>query len=58
MGLSNAAYWWGWVSIGLVSSFLISNVLILSGYIYGFSFFTNTPYLILLMLFVFYSQAI
>lgn len=58
MGMSHNAYWLGWFTNGVLYTLIISNVMIFSGYLYDFDFFTKTPYLILLMLFWFYSMSI
>ena len=57
MGMSNTAFWLSWSATALLFSFIVSNLLILSGFICSFDVFTSCPYEILVILFTTYSFA-
>lgn len=55
IGVSATAFWFSWFLVALFFSFMTTNSLILSGYLFQFDLFLKTSYLILLALFLAYS---
>lgn len=45
MGVSNSEFWVSWLVTAVLLVFTQTNVQILSGYLFSFDFFLNTPYL-------------
>lgn len=45
IGVSQVAFWLSWGLVALILCLLSSNALILSGYLFQFDLFTNTPYM-------------
>lgn len=53
IGCSNTAYWVSWIITGIFFSALMAVLMHLTGYLFGFSVFVNTPfYVIFLLIFV------
>jgi hypothetical protein len=52
MGLRSMAFWTSWAIYGIVFSFVISLLLSIVGHAAGFQFFTNTNFLVPVLLYV------
>jgi len=50
IGCSNAAFWISWVITGIVFSIAMTLMMIISGFAFGFDFFTLTPFYVLFMI--------
>jgi ABC-type multidrug transport system ATPase subunit len=55
IGMRSSTYWITWYITGLIFTLIVTNSLILCSYICSFSVFINTPYLIMVVLFTFFS---
>lgn len=51
MGMYSSTYWSSWLTKGFCTALLSSNILTIVGIMSGFDTFTNTPYLILIIVF-------
>ena len=51
IGVSSISFWISWFIIAVIFAFLNTNSLILSGYIFGFDVFIQTPYFLMFFLF-------
>ena len=56
IGVSASAFWISWFIIALIFSFLATNSLILSAFLFNFDVFIQTPYFIMLNLFVLFTM--
>ena len=55
IGLSDFAYWSSWIITAVFYAFIVSLVTLISGYLFQFTFFTKTPFVIVFMLFFSFS---
>jgi hypothetical protein len=55
MGLKSSAFWASWLAYGLAFCFATTMVLTLSGWIAGFTFFTNTNFFVPVLLFTMFG---
>ena len=53
IGVSASAFWLSWFILAFFFSFMTTNSLILSGYLFQFDIFIKTPYLVLLLVFLY-----
>jgi len=55
MGFSNKAYWLSWFITGLILNVVTSFLIIVSCYALQFELFTDTPFVVMFALFVFFG---
>jgi ABC-type multidrug transport system ATPase subunit len=55
IGVSATSFWLSWFLVAFFFSFMTTNSLILSGYMFQFSVFLRTPYLVMFALFMTYT---
>ena len=55
IGVSALSFWLSWFLVALFFSFMTTNSLIISGYLFKFDVFTRTPYPIVFLLFMTYT---
>ena len=57
IGISNTMYWLSWIITSFILTLFLSVYTIIVGYIFAFPFFTNTNFLVLLMMFLYFTMA-
>lgn len=58
MGMTHYAYWVSWFITSLINTCLLSLILVLSGKMLSFNFFTNTDFFINFIFFVTFGMSI